>query len=103
MRWVKIMHSELFQSSATKQSSGLENQKSFLIGFICECSNENCHEVINLPVDEIERFRVNDRRFILKHGHQQNDVEYIIDERDTFNIVEKYEVPPTTDGHLNHT
>jgi hypothetical protein len=76
-----------------------ENQKDFLIGFVCECSNKHCHERIELAITDFETVRANNKRFIIKPHHEQGDIEHIIDRRDNFSIVEKYEAPPTTVAH----
>ena len=72
------------------------------IKFICECSNEHCHEIIEMPIAEFERVRGNTRQFIVKAGHQQEDIESAI-QFHGYLLVEKFEEPPPTDGTLNRT
>ncbi len=72
------------------------------ISFICECSDEDCREAIDIPVEEFEEVRHNKRQFIIKVGHQQTDIEEVI-KHDGYAVVEKFEDPPPTDGKLNRT
>jgi hypothetical protein len=72
------------------------------VEFICECANEDCRETINLTIAEYEKARKNTRHFIIKPGHEQNDLEKVV-QRDGFLLVEKFEEPPVTDGVLNVT
>ena len=73
-----------------------------LIEFTCECSNENCTEVIGMPLREYERVRQNDRQFLVKPGHQQTDIEKVV-EYSGYLVVEKHFDPPPSDGKLNST
>ena len=79
------------------------NKPTFKIAFICECSDEACQKKIALTVRDFRRHTMNPRRFIIKPGHEQPDIEQVIDRRRGYELVEKFELPPTTDGVLNAT
>lgn len=72
------------------------------IKFVCECSDEDCHESIEIPVHEFEQTSHNTRQFIVKAGHQQSDLERVMD-YEGYMVVEKFEEPPPTNGQLNRT
>jgi hypothetical protein len=75
----------------------------FLIHFVCECSDELCRADIELTVDQFEAHTKKARYFITKLGHDQPDIEVVIERYSEYQLVEKFEVPPTTDGVLNRT
>ena len=56
---------------------------------ICECGNTNCLERITVPVSDYERARSNPLHFLLHVGHEDPLVERVIENRETFVIVEK--------------
>ena len=56
---------------------------------ICECGNTACLERITVPVSDYERARSNPLHFLLCVGHEDPLVERVIENRDTFVIVEK--------------
>ncbi|MBW4061751.1 hypothetical protein HJC99_04255 [Candidatus Saccharibacteria bacterium] len=79
------------------------NKPSYEIAFICECSEETCQDRIELSVEQFKRLTNHPRRFILKHHHEQEDIEQIVELLPQFEVVEKFELPPSTDGVLNRT
>lgn len=70
--------------------------------FTCECSNEDCTEGIDMTIQNYERSRENNREFFVKIGHEQSDIERVVRHK-SYNMVEKYNEPPITDGKLNKT
>lgn len=57
--------------------------------FVCECANEACVERVSVPLDAYEELRSHPRRFVLKPGHQQTDVERVVESTDGYVVVEK--------------
>jgi hypothetical protein len=56
---------------------------------ICECGNATCTERISVPVAVYERVRGNPLHFLLQVGHEDPLVERMIENHETFVIVEK--------------
>jgi len=56
---------------------------------ICECGVTTCTERISVPVSDYERARSNPLHFLLHVGHEDPLVERVIENRETFVIVEK--------------
>lgn len=79
-----------------------DSRQHMSIGFVCECSNENCQESMSIPLEEFKDARQNSRQFIIKAGHEQPDIEEVVS-HDGYDVVEKFEQPPATDGKLNRT
>jgi hypothetical protein len=68
-----------------EQLAGEENA----LDFLCECSRLDCTERIRLAVDDYRRVRQVPERFILKHGHEQPDIERVVEVERDYLIVEK--------------
>ena len=69
--------------------SGIDEDDSLLPGFICECSSEGCTELLQVSYQLYETVRENPRRFLVLPGHQDPDVERVVDEHPNALVVEK--------------
>jgi hypothetical protein len=71
----------------------LEVNDKFGIGknadFICECSQEDCTDTVELDVDEYETIRSNPTWFVIAKGHESLEVEKVIQTNGRFAVVEK--------------
>lgn len=56
--------------------------------FICECSNSDCAESLEITPAEYERVRADGARFFVLSGHQLPEVERVIEGNGRFLIVE---------------
>jgi hypothetical protein len=59
------------------------------IRILCECGNASCTEQITVPVSEYERVRSDSELFFVREGHEQHDVEQVVEQHDDYNIVRK--------------
>ena len=57
--------------------------------FICECGNEDCREVLSLPLDIYNSVRADARRFIVAPGHEIPETEDVVVRKDEFFVVRK--------------
>jgi hypothetical protein len=57
--------------------------------FVCECANTSCTERIQLTLSEYERVRSDPKWFFLIPGHEELSYERVIEEHETYLIVEK--------------
>jgi hypothetical protein len=60
------------------------------LNFICECSDLNCEDHVELSINQYEALHVRQDRFVVCEGHVTSSVEKIVDEGDGFVVVEKY-------------
>jgi hypothetical protein len=60
-----------------------------VIEFLCECSNTDCADTIELEVREYERVRSNATWFVIKQDHDLPQVERVISRADGYAVVEK--------------
>lgn len=58
--------------------------------FLCECGEPDCEETIAVTQNEYEAIRANPRRFFMLPGHEQTDVEKIVEHRDSYVVTEKF-------------
>ena len=57
--------------------------------FICECSTSGCFEQLPLTLGEYERVRADGTHFLLAKGHEDIEVEQVIETRPGYVVVEK--------------
>ncbi len=56
---------------------------------VCECGELSCMQQIRVPCETYERTRANPSRFITLPGHQEPDVEDVVERQHGYQIVEK--------------
>lgn len=57
--------------------------------FICECADPNCTHRVEATLDEYEEVRMDGATFMLAPGHDQGDIERVVNAKGRFDIVEK--------------
>lgn len=57
--------------------------------FICECSDTECAESLEISTAEYERVRADGARFVVLSGHQLPEVERVVEGNGRFLVVEK--------------
>ena len=57
--------------------------------FVCECANEDCTERLNVDQETYRRVRLEPRRFLVLPGHQDPQLERVIETHPDYLIVEK--------------
>ena len=57
--------------------------------FLCECSDPDCRETVNLSLREYEIIRSTPNLFVIQNGHEHLDVDRVVRARDGFTLVEK--------------
>lgn len=60
------------------------------IDFICECGRSDCVEQVQLTISEYEGVRAEPEHFLVKPGHELDDVERVILENGRYAVVEKH-------------
>lgn len=58
---------------------------------ICECSDADCAERLELLVSEYERVRGDSLLFVVAKGHQFPDFEQVVEQADGYDVVRKQE------------
>jgi hypothetical protein len=57
--------------------------------FVCECVRVDCGGILDLTIEEYARVRSHPRRFIVLAGHEEPDVESIVEVHHGYVVVEK--------------
>lgn len=60
------------------------------IEFVCECSDTECIETVELRLSDYEEIRANPIRFVIKPGHEIDAIERVTSENGGFAVVEKH-------------
>jgi hypothetical protein len=61
-----------------------------LMPLVCECANTGCVAPIEVDPATFERVHENPLRFFVAPGHEQLDVESVVERRASYLIVEKH-------------
>ena len=59
------------------------------MAIVCECGNLECTQQIELDMPTYERVRSDSALFVVLPGHEIPDVETIVEEHESFNIIRK--------------
>lgn len=59
---------------------------------ICECARAGCTTQIEIRLDEYRSVRRHPDRFIVAPGHEEHEVEHVVDRRAGYLVVEKEDV-----------
>jgi hypothetical protein len=58
--------------------------------FLCECGRlGGCEDKVQMTLAEYERVRAQRDRFAVAPGHQTDDIEYVVEQTDSYVIVDK--------------
>jgi len=60
------------------------------VAFYCECSSEECERPIPMAAEEYEEVRRDSRQFVVLPGHVLPDLEEVVAERGSYEIVRKF-------------
>lgn len=57
--------------------------------FICECATSGCFERLTLTLEEYESVRLDGTHFLVAAGHEDIEVEQVVEVRENYVVVEK--------------
>jgi hypothetical protein len=57
--------------------------------FICECANDGCTEQFAVDLDAYQRVREQPRHFFVLPGHQDQQIERVVETQGDYLVVEK--------------
>jgi hypothetical protein len=66
------------------------------MALVCECGDLACTERIDIEVTAYERVRSDPTYFIVRPGHEIPDVEHVVEQQDSYEVVCK-DAPETAD------
>lgn len=79
---------QLVLRQVNEQIAGLtESNETGVSLFICECSDQACAEALELSASEYERIRADEANFVVFPGHEQPELDRVVDRRSRFVVV----------------
>jgi hypothetical protein len=76
------------ETASEDKAAGLKREISYCL-FICECSDTNCAESLEITAAEYEAVRAEGTRFVVTPGHQLQGIERVVYGNRRFFVVEK--------------
>jgi hypothetical protein len=64
------------------------------VDFVCECGSASCAAPIRMTVEEYERIRSEPELFFVVPGHEDEDMESVVESHDRYDVVRKGAGPP---------
>jgi hypothetical protein len=59
--------------------------------FVCECDDRSCTHRVEASLDEYERVRADATHFLLAPGHENEEIERVVERKRRYWVVEKFE------------
>jgi hypothetical protein len=59
------------------------------IDILCECASETCVERIVVPLPDYERIRRDPELFFVHRGHEEPDIEDVVEQTENYDVVRK--------------
>jgi hypothetical protein len=59
------------------------------LSILCECGDDSCMEKVEVSLPEYERIRADPALFFVRHGHEEPDVEDVVEEQRRYYVVRK--------------
>ena|ERR1051326_943198 len=60
-----------------------------VLEFRCECGRTECDSSVSMPADAYRRMRSDNDRFVLVPGHEDLEIERVVEREDRYVIVDK--------------
>jgi hypothetical protein len=80
---------EHVQELATRLSD-FGDDASLLTGFVCECSRNDCTQLLHVSYAQYEAVRDNPKRFLILPDHEDAEVDRVVERHGGFLVVEKF-------------
>ena len=79
----------LFREANELTAKDLRDLGAHVVIFLCECSSRRCLERVELRTAEYEHVRASSHRFFVVPGHEVPAMERIVEQHQTYLVVEK--------------
>jgi hypothetical protein len=73
---------------------GLARVSDATFHIVCECGDLTCSRQIVVPLDDYERIRADSALFFVLPGHEQIEVEDVVEDADAYGVVRKHPGEP---------
>jgi hypothetical protein len=92
----RVVKNELAFQAYNERRQEFESKQPDRIPFVCECGDATCFHVIDLRPDEWMEAHSREDQFVVAPGHVLPDLEHVIDRRETYWTLRKFERPSET-------
>ena len=79
--------------SLTEEFGSHPSDDGLSLAFVCECGIVTCTSQVLIETDDYSRIRSHPAQFLVLVGHEQPDVERIVESNSHYVVVERREVP----------
>ena len=87
---VRIARTEsLFRNVNERIAESAQRTEREDAAFVCECGDADCTEKVEAPLGVYEDVRSDGTQFLLAHGHEDERVERVVQDRSRYEIVRK--------------
>ncbi len=69
----------------------VQRDEAELAGFVCECGDRDCSELVYLDLAKYEQIRADSRTFLIVPGHDLPEAEDVVESGERYAIVQKHE------------
>ena len=84
------MDQERKERVARNEAAARELNERFGFGrFTCECGDASCHAILHVPLDVYRSVRADDRRFLVRPGHEIHELEDVVVEHAEWSVIRK--------------
>jgi hypothetical protein len=87
--WIEQAHDSLGDNGPTYE-------------FVCECSDSRCTSTIGLSRSDYEEIRAHSVRFVIAPNHENPELDRIVQESESFTVVEKLPGEPARIAHASY-
>jgi hypothetical protein len=88
----RIGENEILYRAVNERIEGLNQTFGVVaesMAVVCECGDGSCAEQIGLDVPTYERIRSDPTLFVVRPGHEEPDVEVVVEQTDAYHVVRK--------------
>ena len=82
---------ELNEAIETEVHARLSGPQSRLAGYVCECGNTDCAEIVRMTIPQYEEVRRDPCLFVVSPGHELPEVEDVAYRETGFVVVRKHD------------
>jgi hypothetical protein len=79
----------LFRNVNERIAESAQRTESEEAAFVCECDDADCTEKVAAPLGVYEDVRSDGTQFLLAPGHEDEQVERVVEERPRYSVVRK--------------
>ena len=82
---------ELNEAVETEMHARLSGTQSRLAGYVCECGNTDCVEIVRMTIPQYEKIRRDSRLFLVSPDHVLPEIEDVAYREPGFAVVRKHD------------